>query len=105
LQAYQKPKRKCPFCQKFTEKLRRHLSLIHKSEEEVKDALDLIRNGKKIEGDAIFEELKKRGIMQYNLVEIKTEVLKLQRAKYNNKNGDSEVVWCDSWKGFLSKKF
>ena len=47
----------------------------------MKDALDLIRNGKKIEGDAIFEELKKRGIMQYNLVEIKTEVPKLQRGK------------------------
>jgi len=58
-----RPVRPCPFCGKLLVRLSRHLQAVHKTEESVKSCL----KGSYKERYATFQQLKRAGILKYNM--------------------------------------
>ena len=90
---YKKPTRPCPFCGLKQAKLTRHLKRRHINEEAVSQAMKLPPK----ERDRVFDDLKKKGILQLN-TKNKTVVMR-ERAQ-----GSHEIVMCAGCKGFYSRR-
>lgn len=98
--AYIKPSRTCPYCKKECgEKLTRHLSLVHKHEDSVKNALKLPRN----ERMKAMACIRKEGILFVNQQKIQEENPQYERERRSK--GSSELKICGICKGFYSKEF
>ena len=92
--------RPCPYCSKFVKTLTRHLSSVHRKEEQVKAALLLPQKAR----NAAFNQLKRDGIKNYNVVEagLQKPTLQCERSYVGRKVSDLTV--CPKCGGFFSRK-
>ena len=91
-----RPSRPCPYCGKFKVRLTRHIRAVHKHEEQVKQM-------KKSGNDqrAGFQQLKRAGIMKYNMTVAGRKDAKLLRERPSKK--DKSTVVCDNCSGVFSR--
>nr|XP_047130473.1 uncharacterized protein LOC105843290 isoform X3 [Hydra vulgaris] len=105
IQSKKKIHRPCPLCKdgKFQSALTRYLKLCHKDEPTVKKALSLPKR-EQIEAFAL---LRKNGIFNHNLLEMKKEVPKfIRERKANDHHADGDnLVICAACKGCYAKPY
>jgi len=94
-----RPSRPCPFCGKFKVRLTRHIRAVglHNNEEEVKQHM----TGRAIEQRAGFKQLKRNGIVTYNMKIAGRKDAKLLRERLSK--NDSRTVVCDKCSGVFNR--
>ena len=94
-----RPSRPCPFCWKFKVRLTRHIRAVglHNNEEEVKQHM----TGRAIEQRAGFKQLKRNGIVTYNMKIAGRKDAKLLRERLSK--NDSRTVVCDKCSGVFNR--
>lgn len=92
--------RPCPYCSVMQSALTRHISTKHKHVPEVAAAL-LKPLGERRKA---FDEFKKKGIFQYNQMEMKKEKPKYMRLR-KNENVEDDIIICSECKGTYSKRY
>ena len=94
---YNKPRRMCPFCDISVCKLKRHITAVHKEEDEVKKALSLPLKDQ----DRVFASFRNRGIKNRNMTEAGKD-----KPQYESlKKCSGAVVHCQNCDGCYSKTF
>ena len=91
-----RPSRPCPFCGKFKVRLTRHIRAVHKNEEQVKQ----MNEGENVQR-AVFKQLKRNGIMTYNMKIAGRKDAKLLRERLSK--NDSSTVVCDKCSGVFNR--
>jgi hypothetical protein len=94
-----KVQRPCKYCGLFQTNLHRHLKLKHDSESDVKHALSLPYHAQ----CQAFAKLRKEGILKHNKEQMKTT--KPVYIKERHQTDDSNVVFCATCNGFVSKYY
>ena len=95
---YKKPKRPCPYCKTAQSQLKRHVMAKHKNQDLVKKMLKLPPK----EQESIMDEIRKEGIYENNLNEMKQEKPNLMRER---RQGEANLVLCTTCKAFISKAY
>jgi integrase len=94
-----RPARPCPFCGQFKVRLTRHLRTVHKKESAVSNCLmqDLS------EQRAVYKQLKRSGIMAYNMKVAGQKDINLQRER--TCKTQSKAVVCDCCSGVFNRRW
>jgi len=95
------PARPCPFCHKFIKRLTIHLKVVHKDEELVHKA----KNTSSKESHKIFKQLKRTGIMAYNITKMGEKNLTLlSKRRVQNGGPRKDGVVCDQCSGIFDRR-
>ncbi|KAJ8043799.1 N-lysine methyltransferase KMT5A-A [Holothuria leucospilota] len=94
-----KPRRKCPFCLKFREKLTRHIKHMHKDLRRVQEAMMLPDQQQKV----AFGLMRKEGILISNMQKMKETTNPVFERERRSQDHDCPLVICSKCKGFYSE--
>jgi hypothetical protein len=95
------PSRPCPFCCKMQTKLSRHIKLMHKCEKEVGEIYKLPQKDQ----IPLLRQLKRKGILQYNLKKLRKGSRELLVEKRSSTEEQGSTSFCQKCNGFFNKKF